>query len=122
LFLIWARYAWACTSASEQSQSPAVRVAAFHFWVAEWTFSCACVQQQALCVNSAFLFATIQSLWQRILLNLDTTFFPPYRGGREGVLEGHTSWMGSWILMIRKHSPWANEDCTSASSRSWIPG
>jgi len=43
-----------CTSASEQSQSPAVRVAAFHFWVAEWTFSCACVQQ-ALCVNSAFL-------------------------------------------------------------------
>jgi len=43
-----------CTSASEQSQSPAVRVAAVFFGVAEWTFSWACVLQ-ALCVNSAFL-------------------------------------------------------------------
>jgi hypothetical protein len=46
------RMSW--TSASGQSQSPAVRMAAFYFWVAEWTFCCASVQQ-ALCVNSAFL-------------------------------------------------------------------
>ncbi len=66
-----------CTLASEQSRSPAVRVAAFYFWVAEWTFSSACVP--SFCNNPVTM--------AKNLLNLDTTIFSIQR--REGGLEVH---------------------------------
>ncbi len=93
LFLIWADM-HELHFGLRQSQSPAVRVAAFFFGVAEWTFSWACVQQ-ALCVNSAFLLQQSSHHGKNFTSSGHNPFLHTEEGGRTwGTLHGwgHESW------------------------------